>query len=122
VKAERWTAVSASAFEWEREALDFARANLPDHEPWRAWSNFEFIDDEGWVNELDLLVRPRAGLILVEINWAGGRHRSVYGIGSSQDGIGQRPTRHSIWPCGSSVGANTMLSPDSPNGSSLNGK
>jgi hypothetical protein len=40
---------------------------LPDHEPWRAWANFEFIDDEGRVNEVDLLVLPPAGLILVEI-------------------------------------------------------
>ena len=67
MKAPRWTAVSASAFEWEREALDYARAYLPDHEPWRAWSNFEFIDDEGRVNEVDLLVLTPAGLILIEV-------------------------------------------------------
>lgn len=52
MKAPRWIAVSPSAFEWEREALDFLRGNLPDHEPWRAWSNCEFIDDEGRVNEV----------------------------------------------------------------------
>ena len=51
MKAPRWTAVSQSTFEWEREALDFLRDNLPDHEPWRAWSNFDFVDDEGRVNE-----------------------------------------------------------------------
>ena len=67
MKTPRWTAVGPSAFEWEREALDFARAHLPDHEPWRAWSNFEFIDDEGRVNEVDLLVLTPAGLILIEI-------------------------------------------------------
>lgn len=67
MKAPRWIAVSQSAFPWEREALEFARANLPDHEPWRAWSNFEFIDDEGRVNEVDLLVLTPAGLVLVEI-------------------------------------------------------
>jgi serine/threonine protein kinase len=67
MKAPRWTAVSQSAFAWEREALDFARGYLPDHDPWRAWSNFEFIDDEGRVNEVDLLVLTPAGLVLIEI-------------------------------------------------------
>ena len=33
-----------------------------------------------------------------------------------------RPTMHSIWPCGSSVAMNTMLSDDSPNGSSRVGR
>ena len=67
MNASRWTAVSQSPFAWEREALDFARSHLPDHEPWRAWSNFEFIDDEGRVNEVDLLVLTPAGLVLIEI-------------------------------------------------------
>jgi Nuclease-related domain len=63
----RWTVVSQSPFAWERDALDFARTHLPDHEPWRAWSNFEFIDDEGRVNEVDLLVLAPGGLVLIEI-------------------------------------------------------
>ena len=67
MRTPRWEAVSASAFAWEQEALEFARTHLPDHEPWRAWSNFEFIDDEGRVNEVDLLVLTPACLILVEI-------------------------------------------------------
>ncbi len=67
MKSPRWTAVSEPAFPWEREALDFLRSHLPDHEPWRAWSNFEFIDDEGRVNEVDVLVLTPAGLVLVEI-------------------------------------------------------
>ena len=40
------------------------RAHLPNHEPWRAWSNFEFIGDEGRVNEVDLLVLTPDGLVL----------------------------------------------------------
>ena len=80
MQAPRWTAVSQSSFEWEREALDFAKTNLPDHEPWRAWSNFEFIDDEGRVNEVDLLVLTPAGLILIEIK---SRPGSVRGDASS---------------------------------------
>lgn len=67
MKPPRWTAVSQSTFAWEREALDFARRHLPDYDPWRAWSNFEFIDDEGRVNEVDLLVLAPGGLVLVEI-------------------------------------------------------
>jgi serine/threonine protein kinase len=67
MKPPRWTAVTEPAFPWEREALDFLRSHLPDHEPWRAWSNFEFIDDEGRVNEVDILVLTPGGLVLVEI-------------------------------------------------------
>ena len=75
MKTPRWTGVSQSAFAWERDALDFARRCLPDHDPWRAWSNFEFIDDEGRVNEVDPLVLTPAGLVLVEIK-SGPRHRA----------------------------------------------
>ena len=67
MKTGRWTTVGQSAFEWEREALDFLREHLPDREPWRAWSNFEFIDDEGRVNEVDALVLTPVGLVLVEV-------------------------------------------------------
>ena len=67
MKPPRWTAVSQSAFAWERDALEFARVHLPDYDPWHAWSNFEFIDDEGRVDEVDLLVLTPAGLVLVEI-------------------------------------------------------
>lgn len=63
----RWTAVTESGFPWEQEALDFLREHLPDHEPWHAWSNFEFIDDQGRVNEADLLLLCPRGLILIEI-------------------------------------------------------
>jgi serine/threonine protein kinase len=67
MKSPRWTAVSQSSFAWEREALEFLREHLPDYDPWRAWSNIEFIDDEGRVNEVDCLVLTSAGLILIEI-------------------------------------------------------
>jgi len=40
---ERWCAISESPYPWEREALEFVRQRLPDHEPYRAWANFEFI-------------------------------------------------------------------------------
>ncbi|QVL47095.1 MAG: BREX system serine/threonine kinase PglW [Thiocapsa sp.] len=63
----RWTAIAQSQFPWEREALDWLREQLPDLEPWHAWSNFEFIDDDGRVNEVDTLVLAPAGLFLIEI-------------------------------------------------------
>ena len=67
MKIGRWTAVAQSAYEWERDALDFLRIHLPDFDPWRAWSNFEFIDDDGRVNEVDALVLTPAGFVLIEI-------------------------------------------------------
>jgi serine/threonine protein kinase len=63
----RWQTVSPSQFAWEREALDWLRNHLPDREPWHAWTNFEFIDEEGKVNEVDVLILTPAGLFLVEI-------------------------------------------------------
>ena len=63
----RWQAITDSEFPWEREALAFVRERLPDHEPYRAWSNFEFIADDGSINEVDLLVLTPKGFFLVEI-------------------------------------------------------
>ena len=67
MKPPRWTAITESEFPWEREALDWLRERLPDTDPWHAWSNFEFIDDDGKVNEVDVLVLAPGGLFLVEI-------------------------------------------------------
>jgi serine/threonine protein kinase len=62
-----WNAIAPSAFPWEKEALDFIRSQFPAHEPYRAWSNFEFIADDGSLNEVDLLVFTPQGFYLVEI-------------------------------------------------------
>ncbi len=67
MRMPRWSAVSESSFTWEQVALDFVRNHLPDHDPWSAWSNFEFIDNDGRVNEVDILVLTPAGLVLVEV-------------------------------------------------------
>ena len=61
-----WTE-GASSFAHEREALAFVRHGLPNHEPYRAWANVEFIADDGTVNEVDLLVVTPRGFFLVEI-------------------------------------------------------
>lgn len=63
----RWQEIAPSAYPWEREALDFVRSELPDHDPYLAWSNFEFVGQDGSINEIDLLVLSPNGLFLVEI-------------------------------------------------------
>ena len=65
--SERWKEITRSQFPWEQEALAFIRDRLPDQEPYRAWANFEFIADEGSINEVDLLVLTLRGFFLVEI-------------------------------------------------------
>lgn len=70
-----WTAVTESRYAWEREALDFVRAGFPLQEPYRAWSNFEFIGCDGSINEVDLLVFTPQGFFLVEIKSRPGRLR-----------------------------------------------
>ena len=62
-----WQEITPSEFPWEREALAFVQDGLPDHEPYRAWSNFEFIADDGSINEVDLLVLSPMGFYLIEI-------------------------------------------------------
>lgn len=67
-----WQTITPSTYDWERDALEFVRAGLPDEEPWRAWSNFEFPADDGSMNEVDLLVLGPAGFFLIEIkSWPG---------------------------------------------------
>jgi len=65
--ANRWHVIAQSNFPWEREALEWLRAQLPDREPWHVWTNFEFIDDEGKVNEVDALALTPAGLFVIEV-------------------------------------------------------
>lgn len=72
-ESERWKEITPSQFPHEHEALLYLRKHLPDQEPYRAWSNFEFIADDGTVNEVDLLVLGPAGLYLVEIKSRPGR-------------------------------------------------
>ena len=64
---KHWMQVTPSDFSWEREALEYVKKELPDHEPYRAWANFEFIAQDGSINEIDLMVLTPKGLFLVEI-------------------------------------------------------
>jgi hypothetical protein len=63
--SERWKEITRSEFPWEQEVLEFVRERLPDREPYRAWANFEFIADDGSINEVDLLVLTPRGFFLV---------------------------------------------------------
>jgi serine/threonine protein kinase len=54
--AQRWMSVTEPQFPWERSALTYMRERIPDQDPCRAWSNFEFIAEDGSINEMDLLV------------------------------------------------------------------
>ena len=62
-----WIEVSLSSFAWEAEALQFIQDQFLTHEPYRAWSNSEFVADDGSLNEVDLLVFSKRGFFLVEI-------------------------------------------------------
>ena len=55
----RWTEITPSEYAWEREALDYLKAHLPDGEPFRAWSNFEFINHV-FVADGDTFIRAAA--------------------------------------------------------------
>ena len=66
-----WVQVTPSEFSWERDALAFLKERLPDHEPYRAWANFEFLLD-GSIGEVDVLVVSPKGVFLIEIkSWPG---------------------------------------------------
>ena len=68
----RWKIITPSPHEHERRALDFIRAGLPDHDPYRAWLNFEFQTPDGAIYEVDALILTKQGFWLVEIkDWKG---------------------------------------------------
>ena len=70
--ATRLIRVSPSDYDHERRALDHLERVLPDHDPFLAWSNFEFTTADGTIYEVDALVISPAGIFLVEIkSWEG---------------------------------------------------
>ena len=62
-----WVTLSRSRFPWEQEALDFVFDRFPAQDTYRAWANFEFIADDGSINEVDLLAACPQGILLIEI-------------------------------------------------------
>lgn len=65
--SQRWVTVADSPHDHEREALAFLHARLPDRDPYRVWSNFEFTAPSGQLYEVDALVVADTGLYLIEI-------------------------------------------------------
>lgn len=53
---KHWKSIGKSRFPWEREALDFIFARFPAQANYLAWSLFEFVTDDGSINEVDALV------------------------------------------------------------------
>lgn len=64
---QRGQELSVSPFAWEREAFEYLRRRMPDREPFRAFSNCEFIADDGSINEIDLLLVGIRQVFVVEI-------------------------------------------------------
>jgi len=86
----RWIEVSRSEYSHEREGLAYLRTNLPAAPPYRAWTNFEFMDGQGRWNEVDALVLGRGRLHLVELK----HYRGTLGGNEVQwirNGRGRRP-------------------------------
>ena len=72
-QSSRWNTISESPHQHEREALAFIRERLPDHDPYSAWANFEFIVEGGQIHEVDFLVMtPKGGFMVAIKNWEGG--------------------------------------------------
>ncbi|MEU4599910.1 BREX system serine/threonine kinase PglW [Nocardia sp. NPDC023988] len=69
----RWTTVTESSFEHERRGLEAIRTQLPNVDPWFAWSNFTFTADTGHIREVDLLVIAPNGVHMIELKDWGGR-------------------------------------------------
>lgn len=71
--SDRWVEVSKSAFAHETEGLSFLRDVVPNASPYRAWTNFEFMDNHGLWHEVDALVLGRRRLHLIELKHFVGR-------------------------------------------------
>jgi hypothetical protein len=61
----RWTAVSDSDYAWEAERVAWLQGRRPDSEAFRGWSNFEFVSQNGTVNEGDALILTQTKFLLV---------------------------------------------------------
>jgi hypothetical protein len=57
----RYKEFAASRYAHEREALEFLRELLPDRDPNHLYTNFEFIADDGSVNEVDAFASRKLG-------------------------------------------------------------
>lgn len=78
-KSEKhWKTVTRSQYPWEQEALDFIYGQFPAQDHYRAWANFEFIADDGSINEVDLLVGSLQNAAIVISRLFRGEKRLVF--------------------------------------------
>jgi hypothetical protein len=86
MESPRWKVITPSQYEHERNALDFVRAGLPDHDPYRAWTNFEFQTDDGAIYEVDVPGPDEAGFLACRISGdVGTWHCSIDGKYRTED-------------------------------------
>lgn len=64
---KRWIEVTSSQFPHEQAGLEYLRERVPDHSPYRVWTNFEFRDGQGRWHEVDALLLGRGALYLIEL-------------------------------------------------------
>lgn len=64
---ERFQRLSESEFAHEEATLEYLFTNLPDRDPYWAWSNFTFIDEHQERHEVDLLLVTPLGIYLTEL-------------------------------------------------------
>ncbi len=67
IDKDRWHEVSESHFPHEREGLQALRQACQPGVVLQAWTNFEFLDEQGRLYEVDALLLTRYGLTLVEL-------------------------------------------------------
>ncbi len=70
---KRWHVVSPSQYPLEQEALDFLRENLDPTITLGVWTNFEIVEPQGKLYEIDALILTIFGLWMVEIKSYGGQ-------------------------------------------------
>lgn len=63
----RWVEVATSQFDHEREGLEYLRERVPQHSPYRVWTNFEFRDTHGGWHEVNALMLGQDALYLIEL-------------------------------------------------------
>lgn len=70
--SSRYHEVSKTQYSHEKLGIAHLLEAVPDAAPYRVWTNFEFIDDNGQWHEVDALVVGQRQVHLVELkNWSG---------------------------------------------------
>lgn len=90
--SRRWHKVNDSSFQHEIEGLHLLSKVIPDAEPYRVWTNFEFQDSHGYWYEVDALVVGRRQIHLLELKAFSGELSGDEHSWYHLDRLGQRRT------------------------------